>query len=328
MLNITQDLSLCPNSTAGVDELSFYNAPICVGNYYEMFQRSLGEKVVGYGTYIPIVHTLSFGSLECDACSNALEYGALKRIHDRGHLICGVFTGAAPNLTTRSLPVLISKKICEIIAVAVFRGDSGSVNITYVDELDYFGFPDEFDVITGGNKEDAINWNPANAGKTVLFSRPYYYFDKYVHKGAEYDGLGKSLSPLTNSNEATDVLSTFVSTLIAGLVYAQREGITRNTSAQMPRIEIYGDDLTFMFDGIIAFAGSYDDVINEALALSDGAVGIGWNWVIPDKVAPSNNAVYHCDFTGNCPRPCMPYVIDGVEFCWSQTGGVSFFDGF
>lgn len=73
-IGLYQDLDRCPadpsssGTDAGVAGVSFYNATMCVGNAVEVFQRSLGQTVLSYGTYLPIIDAPNFGSLECNDC--------------------------------------------------------------------------------------------------------------------------------------------------------------------------------------------------------------------------------------------------------------------
>ena len=69
-----------------------------------------------------------------------------------------------------------------------------------------------------------------------------------------------------------------------------------------------------MMKDTIAYAGNYDDIINEALASSDNATDIGWNMVIPNYGIAPKEPVLYCDYVASCP-PCDWIEIDGGYIC-------------
>ena len=79
-IGLSRDESKCPmNSTSTVEsevslfstssksEVSFFNAPYCLGTSMEAFQDHLGSMVLSYGatTFFPSIDAPNFGSLEC-----------------------------------------------------------------------------------------------------------------------------------------------------------------------------------------------------------------------------------------------------------------------
>ena len=320
-IGLYQDLGRCPaNATtsgtdaAGVAGVSFYNATFCVGNAVEVFQRSLGQTVLSYGTYLPIIDAPNFGSLECDDCANVLESkGGLQEISDRGHLNCAVYLNPMYNLTLSSLATLVNVKFCELMAVAIFQGKADAVNITYIDEMDYSAFPQEFDVVAGAGFESKVGWDVTNAG-SMSFGWPYFVHDKYQYGGSVYDGVGLFISyAIDNENVSLIFVATAV---VTATVYAQRQGITRESSFDMPLIHTFGDGLTFMLRDVVSFGGNYDDILSEALSSSDGTAVRGWNDVIPNSFVAAKTPVSYCDYTGNCP-PCEWLLFDGTYICIS-----------
>ena len=317
-MGIYQDISKCPANLSPADipgdnGVSFYNATMCVGNSMETFQRSLGELVLSFGSFLPAMDAPNFGSLECDDCANVLESGRLRTISDRGYLNCAVYLDPVYNLTRLSLGTLMNVKFCTLLAVAIFQGNPDAVNITYIDEMDYSTFPREYDVVAGASSESKVGWDVTNAGSMAL-GMHYFAHDKYRHDGAVYDGVGIGLQ---HAFDNEDVPLIFLSAaLITATVYAQRQGITRATSSNMPLIHLFGNGLTFMLQDAVAYGGNYDEIVSEAFASSDGATAVGWNTVIPNYfVSPKAPALY-CDYTGNCP-PCTWIEVDGNYVCYS-----------
>jgi len=162
-IGLSKDESKCPmtslvtkseiESEEEEDDISFFNVPYCVGNQMESFQSHLGSialSTYGFGNaYLPTIDAPNFGSLECDDCKDVLKDGRLRQIKERGSINCAVFLDRARNLTMTSLLTLVNVQYCKIISVAIFQGKSNAVNITYIDEMDYSTFPQEYDIIAG-----------------------------------------------------------------------------------------------------------------------------------------------------------------------------------
>mmetsp|Transcript_33585 Transcript_33585/g.81202 ORF Transcript_33585/g.81202 Transcript_33585/m.81202 type:complete len:838 (+) Transcript_33585:85-2598(+) len=306
-LGIRRNELQCPvNSTDDEIELSFVNAPLCVGNALEVFQEHLGQTVLSFngplGAYLSVIDAPNFGSLECENCEDVLNSGRLRTISERGYLNCAVYLDPLHNLTRSSLATLVNVKYCEIMAVAIFQGNADAVNITYIDEIDVSAaFPREFDYIAGASWEERVGFDTSNLG-TMSSNLPYFFHDKLQYNGKVYDGLGLAISYThDDADHSLSFLATVVST---ATIYAQRKQISRATYFDMPLIHLLGDSLAFMLRDIVMYAGNYDDVINEALVLSDGSTEVGWNTVIQNVNMAPTTPVFYCDYTGNCP-PCQ-----------------------
>lgn len=304
----------CPmNSTDS--EISFYNVPLCVGNIREMFPMVQYVVSFGQNAKLTSVDAPNFASLECDDCKEVLEHSRPKQIKERGVFNCAVFMDPRYNLTMTSLPTLVSTKFCEILSVAIFQGDTDAVNITYIDSMDKSAFPREFDAIAGVDYEEkyALNFDIMDFLGKMLPSLPYYYHDKFLYNGTLYDGMGSALAIVFDKEDrALDAIAIAV---ITAVVYAQRQGITRATYDKMPLIHLLGDSLTFMLRDVVSYAGNYDDIINEALALSDGAVDRGWNSVISSSAPAAQVPIFYCDFTGSCGDQCVWSKEFTIFFC-------------
>jgi len=310
----------CPNSTEL--PMSFLNAPRCVGSTYEVFERSLGPNAYGYNnSFMPTIDAYNFGSLDCEGeCDDALKYGTLKRIKERGQLNCGVYI--PPHLTSKSLQTVISTKYCFLVAVAIFQGDPSAANVTYLGSEDFSvdflpDFPADFDVVAGVNWEDYVSLDSEiseeRLGKATATSF-YYWQDKFEYNGTLYDGVGKGPSLFTHVADST--FSTFTEYVTASVVYAQRNKITKNSNQNMPLAHIFGSGLTFMLRDVVSYAGNYDEILEEAISLSDQAVGQGWNAVRQNIDLYAGLPVYNCDAYGTC-APCQNLDFDGVEVCLS-----------
>ena len=305
------DSELCPTNSTD-NEISFDNAPRCVGNTLEIFSERLSYVVISFGqdVKLPSIDAPNFGLLECDDCEDVLKYGRLKQIRERGVLNCAVYVNPQYNLTMTSLPTLVNVKFCEMMSVAIFQGDPNAANITYIDNMDKSVFPREFDVVAGDSAGEA--WD-LRLDSNLIPSLPYYFHDQYRYNGISYEGVGSSLQYYVDN--ADTALNHIANAIITAAVYAQRQGITRSTQFEMPLIHLFGDSLTFILRDVVSYSGNYDDIINEALALSDGTTDRGWNMVVPSSSVSNKVPVFFCDYTNSCP-PC-DWVPEG--YCVSYT---------
>ena len=71
-----------------------------------------------------------------------------------------------------------------------------------------------------------------------------------------------------------------------------------------------------MLRDIVMYAGNYDDIINEAIAVSDGFTEKGWNTVVPNYFVAAKTPVYYCNYSGYCP-PCQWIESGGFPICIS-----------
>lgn len=300
------------------NEISFYNIPQCVGNIHEIFEdRLLAQYTVSFGgAKLPSIDAPNFASLECDDCKDALEHDKLLEIKERGIFNCAVVVDPARyNLTRTSLSTFVSTKFCEIMSVVIFQGDPNAVNITYIDGIDKSTYPREFDAVAGVPYEERyeINTNNIDSLGTMLPSLPYYFHDKFWYNGTFYDGAGSAL--VIAFDKEDNALGSIAIAVITAVVYAQRNGITRDTYALMPLMHLLGGSLSFMLRDVVSYAGNYDDIINEALALSDGKVDRGWNSVMPNSNPAASVPLFYCDYSGSCGDQCVWSEEHYVFFC-------------
>ena len=57
----------------------------------------------------------------------------------------------------------------------------------------------------------------------------------------------------------------FVQGVVTAIFYAEENGISQATKADMPTVQLFGTEFTFMFRQIIAFVGSYDEIYSRNL---------------------------------------------------------------
>jgi len=178
--NVTQDASLCPISSSNTLNISFMNAPICVGNYAEIHRRYFPESLLQDRINITnrasggAIYATRFGDLDCPSCKYALKKsGTLEEITKRKKLNCGVVDDPKNHNLT-----LMSEIYCHAVAAAIFQGEARTVNITHLgpsfnESLSSFT-EGAFDVIAGG-WPDSSNWSPDLSSDEIIFSLPYYF---------------------------------------------------------------------------------------------------------------------------------------------------------
>lgn len=303
----------CPMNATD-NEISFSNVARCVGNIREIFESRLARLVVSLGqdAKLPAIDAPNFASLECDECKSVMEHSRPKQVKERGVLNCAVFMDPRYNLTMTSLPTLLGVKYCEMMAVAIFQGDPARANITFIDEIDYSVFPKEFDVVAGVPYEDIFDSGIDLLGNMIP-TLPYYYHDKYLYNGSWYKGLGAGLACVFDLESLP--LAAILLAVHTAVVYAQRQGITRDTFGNMPLIYLLGDSLTFMLRDVVRYAGNYDDIFEEALAESDGLVDRGWNSVVAGSSRAAQSPVFYCDYSDSCGDECFLYEELSVSLC-------------
>ena len=324
-VGIGKDDSSCPatNGDEFDGSINFFNGVYCVGNYGEIFQRSLGTHVLSVST-IPLVDAVKFGPLACEDCENILVTDPyLREIVDAGKLKCGIYLDPLLNITTSSVSTLIAEQLCRAIAVVIFQGKPNAAEIAYLEEMDFSKFPEEFDVMLGMSWEEAItndegdllpqsdDWTPNIA---------YFFHDKYTYNGTKYDGPGKPDLFMTNPKRVPENTNSFpllVTTIFTAIVDAQRRGISRANSRKMPLVEIFGEGLTFLGRDVVAFAGNYDELFEEAYAKSDGLIERGWNTVLQNSGAAVRMPTMFCDGLGVCPPAEFAYEISPGAYYWN-----------
>jgi len=273
--NVTQDASLCPISSSNTLNISFMNAPICVGNYAEIHRRYFPESLLqdrinitnrasGGAIYAP-----RFGDLDCPSCKYALKKsGTLEEITKRKKLNCGVVDDPKNHNLT-----LMSEIYCHAVAAAIFQGEARTVNITHLgpsfnESLSSFT-EGAFDVIAGG-WPDRSDWSLDLSSGKIVFSLPYYYTN-----WENRNNTRKEISLVTREGDV--LFSSFANTVVMATVYAVENGISREgKSMEMPLIELFGSNLKWMLRDVIHHIGSYNDIYSDTHGQD---LDRGWNQV-------------------------------------------------
>ena len=319
-----KDDSSCPakNGDEFDGSINFFNGVHCVGNLGEIFQRSLGSHVIGVPT-IPMIDVVKLGDLNCNDCENILTTDSyLRQIVDAGKLKCGIYLDPLLNITTTSVSTLIAEQFCRAIAVVIFQGKPNAAEITHLEEIDFSEFPEEFDIILGtswrevtSNDEGyllprADEWAPNVA---------YFFHDKFIFNGTKFNGVGKADIFMTSAKRSSKSIAQLVASIFTAIVDAQRRGISRANSKKMPLVEFFGEGLEFMARDVVAFAGNYDDIFEEAYAKSDGLTERGdWNVVLQNSGVDSAKlpTIFCLVNHGMCPPTEYGFEIVPDVYYW------------
>ncbi len=135
---VTQSVAtnIAENPTALVDQsqLMFVNAIATVGNYAEMYQRSLEPVVPRAGANLlnngssPLIYSFPFGNISITG-PGPISGGTLETITKRGFLRCGISVNtffASYNYTTQQWTGLDSD-FCRAISAALFGGIDNTI---------------------------------------------------------------------------------------------------------------------------------------------------------------------------------------------------------
>ena len=330
-IGISKDDSSCPakNGDEFDGSINFFNGVYCVGNHAEIFQRSLGSHVIGLPT-IPMIDAVKFGDLSCDDCENILITDSyLREIVDAGKLKCGIYLDPLLNITTTSVSTLIAEQFCRAIAVVIFQGKPNAAEITHLEEMDFSEFPEEFDIMLGMSWANAMSNDEGDFLPRTDEWMPniaYFFHDKYMYNGTQFNGLGKAdifmtntkrYSKNTNGKKDSNLLTVLVASIFTATVDAQRRGISRTNSKKMPLVEIFGEGLTFMARDVVAFAGNYDDIFEEAYAKSDGLAERGWNTVLQNTGVSVKMPTLFCTSFALCPPTEYAFELGPGAYYWN-----------
>lgn len=193
MQGVKQDESRCQISSSNPLNMTFSNAPTCIGSLPQIFGRHFSLSILQNSSFLQsvnktkralpgMVRAPSFGVLTqgcpIGTCDDALKSGTLQMISKRKRLNCAFI-----NYPENKGLTAMSELYCRAVAVAIFQGDSDAVNATRIDSFNdsMIEFLDgEFDLIAGESR-GLRSLSPDMSGESFVdsgrfhFSTPYYY---------------------------------------------------------------------------------------------------------------------------------------------------------
>lgn len=269
-VGITQSsASTFPSSNLFGDEylLMFQHAIAAVGNYGEMYDRSIEERfpLSGMNQLKTIddpvedgglMYALPFGNLQWQQGASVLPLmgGTLEQIKTRGIVVCGVLRERPWLLISDDAFSGLDVEYCRAISAATFGGSPNQLAMIMYETIDEGlealreGLMDIFCSTPSSiyNTESSVRSEVAG----LTLSPAYFYED---------DGIGYSLA-----TRADDVhWSDFIKWILISTIYAEEEGLT--DAADLPTVDLFGPDFTQMFRFVHLELGHYDDIYNRTL---------------------------------------------------------------
>jgi len=256
--DMTQNLSLCENESSGITNaamLNFEQSIYCAGNYGELFNKNFDKKqrslmnTINDGT--AMIYSIPLGDI-MPAIDGLTAFNdrddsdsVLKRVkRDKGKVFrCGVISIVAPIEATS-----LSVDYCRVLAAALFNGNSEAIEILT------FGVNDSIACEALSNKSiDALAGGIVNFQGDVYggfsYSTPYFFAE---------DGTENFYAFATRQDDT--LFSSFVNAMIISTIHAQEVGITRETSARMPLVSLFGSDFLWAMRDSISYGGNYDEL--------------------------------------------------------------------
>ncbi|CAB9497803.1 Putative amino-acid ABC transporter-binding protein YhdW [Seminavis robusta] len=187
---------------------------------------------------------------------------ALATVLDRGYLVCGVLPSRGPafavgvNSSNGTDWSGFDVGFCQGIAASLFAGDQD--NVVYVELVDqtesYFALQNgTVDVVAGARVTLQAQYREQTTGQGFSFSAPFYY---------DQNGMD-AFALMTRMHDVQ--WSDWVFWIVMATIYAEEEGITSETSFNMPVTRLFGDPLKQMLRDCVSAVGSYAELYNRTV---------------------------------------------------------------
>jgi len=146
---------------------------------------------------------------------------------------------------------------CHAVAASLFQGDMMAVEFIEVEtRSDGFALLSNgsFDILAGATWNLENDVREPTTGHGFAFSQPYFY-----GYSSEEDNLC-----LATTEDDHD-WAAFVYWILSATIYADEQGISRETSNTMPTVQVFGPALLRMFRDAILEVGSYAEIYDRNL---------------------------------------------------------------
>lgn len=284
---LTRNISLCQNDTktqasdmknsTQASDMNFLNAVYCVGNYGEIYDRSLsslrqasqasnctrfdpdehdrGMNQIKNGT-TGMLYATPFGDLQhnlgnIDNFESTLK---LDNIRTNGTLSCGLVL--PDEASTRQ--VGLTKGFCRALSAALFNGDPKALifsNFTeQEDGLVALLNNETVDVLVGGRIEKKYDFGTPQLDAGVQYSTPYYYGNETGSDDVSFFALA--------TREDDVLFSSFVNAVVVATMFAYENDIAVATG--MPIVSLFGNNFTWALRDTIYYSRRYHHVHNSS----------------------------------------------------------------
>jgi hypothetical protein len=242
-----------------------------VGNYGELHARHLASisprleinEINNEGT-TGLLYSHPFGKVDTVG-PGPIKGGVIERILQRGFLRCGISyrnyqDGIEDWLEARyDQSTLLHMEFCRALSASVLQRTPDNVSFqSYSDDDDvYLALENgDIDVYAGGEVDVGSDFLLSG----LSFSNPYF------HEG------GKAFALVTQ--EADEQWADFVYWVTMATIYAEENGITQNTSNEMPLVNLFGTDLQRLLRDAILAVGNYDEMYRQVFGQNATRVGL------------------------------------------------------
>jgi len=252
-------------STEFFDKDVFQNALAAVGNYGEMYTRHLAPisprleiNEINDGETTGLLYSHPLGKVDTVG-PGPINGGVIDRILQRGFLRCGI-PGATQDATSdKNKRVELDMEFCRALSASVLQRTPDNVSFQrYSDDDDiYIALENgDIDVYAGGEVDVGSDFLLPG----LSFSNPYF------HEG------GKAFALVTR--EADEQWADFVYWVTMATIYAEENGITQNTSNEMPLVNLFGTGLERLLRDAILAVGNYDEMYRRVFGQNATRVGL------------------------------------------------------
>ncbi|KAK1733036.1 amino acid ABC transporter [Skeletonema marinoi] len=262
-------------SFAQATELAQYNglrqSLAAVGNYGEMYTRHLAsisprlemneinnEETTGF------LYSHPFGKVDTVG-PEPINGGVIERILQRGFLRCGIPSRNYPDgledwqEARYDKSILFHMEFCRALSASVLQRTPDNVSFQSYSDYDdiYLALENgDIDVYSGG----AVDVDSDFLLPGMAFSSPYFY-----------EG-GKAFALVTQDVDVQ--WADFVYWVTMATIYAEENGITQNTSNEMPLVNLFGTDMERLLRDAILAVGNYDEMYRRVFGQNATRVGL------------------------------------------------------
>mmetsp|Transcript_3656 Transcript_3656/g.5298 ORF Transcript_3656/g.5298 Transcript_3656/m.5298 type:complete len:279 (+) Transcript_3656:2-838(+) len=243
----------------------FQNALAAVGNYGEIYTRHLASisprleiNEINDGETTGLMYSHPLGKVDTVG-PGPINGGVIERILQRGFLRCGIHILNATQDATSDKRVELDMEFCRALSASVLQRTPDNVSFQrYSDDDDvYLALENgDIDVYAGGEVDVGSDFLLPG----LSFSNPYF------HEG------GKAFALVTR--EADVQWADFVYWVTMATTFAEENGITQNTSNEMPLVNLFGTDMERLLRDAILAVGNYDEMYRRVFGQNATRVGL------------------------------------------------------
>ena len=251
-----------------------------LGNYGDLYRENLESIVPRHGlndlydnehASSGLLYYMPLGDVDMSGPAPSPNT-TIARIQSRGYLRCGVNAHQdVPSATVRRALVDFDVEFCRAVAAALFTGKATEDTLTVIHfentTTDIFTplAQEEVDLMAGSRLTLQAEYRESITGQGYSFSAPYFY---------DSNGTAPNLGETVESRSAFALMTTerdpqwsvFVNFVVMGMLYAEDNGISKNTSSSMPIVAVFGEDLKQMLLDIVLAVGSYKEAYARTMA--------------------------------------------------------------